>query len=821
MKVHLSIFTCFISLSFLLKSSIAIDTITPNQILRDNGETLVSVGGHFELGFFSPLNSDYRYIGIWFQNIPQRTVFWVANRNNPLSDSSGVLMVTATGNVTILRNQTSGPVWSSNSSATNPVLQLLDTGNLVVKDGASENYLWQSFDHPCDTLIPGMKLGLNIPTGEEWYLSSGKSLQDPSTGDYTYKLDHLGLPQIILRQGTEITYRSGPWDGVRFGGDDKFDENAVFKPIFVDNNEFIYYTFENIDNNTVSRFVVNQSGLIEHLSWNQRRGEWVVIMTLQTARCEQYELCGPNGFCNMNKDPICYCPSAFTPRVPQDWNVLDWSDGCAPRTSWNCSSTTKFRKFTGLKLPDNSEFLQVNTSAGSKMECEQACLRNCSCVAYATYASEVSQCVVWFGSLIDIREYNLEEYGQDLYVRIAASEFESNKNGKPTAVIISTSVASGILLLLLLMLTCYYYTGKRLRNNSPAQEVNNQHEFHPNPEEDDLDLPLFDWLTISSATDDFAFTKKIGEGGFGAVYRGKLPTGQEIAVKRLSKDSGQGLKEFKNEVKFIAKLQHRNLVRLLGCCIYGEERMLVYEYMPNRSLDLYIFDKRRGTSLDWQKRYDIIVGIARGLLYLHRDSRLRIIHRDLKASNILLDGEMNPRISDFGLARTFGGDHSESNTSRIIGTYGYMSPEYAIDGLFSVKSDVFSYGVLVLEIVNGKRNRGFYHPDHDLNLLGHAWKLWNEGRPMELIDPSMDKQVPALEVLRCTHVGLLCVQQRSEDRPTMPSVLLMLDSENPSLPQPKQPGYYTERFPTETDTSSTGKMAHNSNEATISILQGR
>ncbi|XP_022716023.1 G-type lectin S-receptor-like serine/threonine-protein kinase At4g27290 isoform X2 [Durio zibethinus] len=723
MEAHLSILTCFISLSFLLELSVAIDTIAPNQILTDNGETLVSVGGHFELGFFSPWNSNYRYIGIWFKNIPQTTVFWVANKDNPLTDSSGVLMITATGNVTILSNRTSNPLWSSNSSTTsrNPVLQLLDTGNLVVKDVVSENYLWQSFDHPCDTMIPGMKLGSNLQTGYEWHLSSWKSLQDPSTGDYTYKLDHQGLPQLFLRKGTKIVYRSGPWDGVRFTGDRKFDENVVFNPIFVDNNEFSYYSFKNIDNNTVSRLVLNQSGMIEHLSWNQRRGEWVVIMTLQNTRCEEYALCGPNAFCNMNRESICYCPSGFTPRVPQDWNVLDWSGGCVARTSWNCSSATKFRKFTGLKLPDNSEFL-VNTSVRSKLECEHACLRNCSCVAYATYTSEVSRCVVWFGSLLDIREYSNEEYGPDLHVRMAASEIESKKIAKRTVVIISSSVASGILLLLILT-CCYYLTGKRAQNKSPAQEENNLHELHPNSAEEDLDLPLFDRLTVASATNDFAFTNKIGEGGFGAVYRGKLPTGQEIAVKRLSKDSGQGLKEFKNEVIFIAKLQHRNLVRLLGCCIYAEERMLIYEFMPNRSLDLYIFDKTRGTSLDWQKRYYIIIGIARGLLYLHRDSRLRIIHRDLKASNILLDGEMNPRISDFGLARTFGGDHSESNTSRIIGTYGYMSPEYAIDGLFSVKSDVFSFGVLVLEIVSGKRNRGFYHPDHDLNLLGHCFVL--------------------------------------------------------------------------------------------------
>ncbi|CAL9104084.1 unnamed protein product [Musa textilis] len=184
----------------------------------------------------------------------------------------------------------------------------------------------------------------------------------------------------------------------------------------------------------------------------------------------------------------------------------------------------------------------------------------------------------------------------------------------------------------------------------------------------DLDLPLFDLGALADATGNFSIESKLGEGGFGPVYKGKLEDEQEIAVKRLSKTSVQGIDEFKNEVVLIAKLQHRNLVRLLGCCIQGEERMLIYEYMPNGSLDSFLFDEAKGWLLNWPTRYSIIVGIARGLLYLHQDSRLRIIHRDLKASNILLDMHMNPKISDFGMARIFGGDDTEVNTKRVVGT---------------------------------------------------------------------------------------------------------------------------------------------------------
>ncbi|XLS68782.1 hypothetical protein HN51_019805 [Arachis hypogaea] len=241
-----------------------------------------------------------------------------------------------------------------------------------------------------------------------------------------------------------------------------------------------------------------------------------------------------------------------------------------------------------------------------------------------------------------------------------------------------------------------------------------------NDYEEDLQLSLFDMSTISSATNNFSADNILGKGGFGSVYKGVLKDGKEIAVKRLLQNSSQGIQEFKNEVMHIAKLQHRNLVKLLGCCIYAEERLLVYEFMPNKSLDYFIFDEKKSMLLDWTRRFDIINGIARGLLYLHQDSRHRIVHRDLKAANVLLDGEMNPKISDFGLARSFGGNETKANTRHVVGTYGYLSPEYIIDGVYSIKSDVFSFGVLVLEIVSGSRNRGFIHQDHHFNLLGHV-----------------------------------------------------------------------------------------------------
>ncbi|XP_019054570.1 PREDICTED: cysteine-rich receptor-like protein kinase 10 [Nelumbo nucifera] len=345
----------------------------------------------------------------------------------------------------------------------------------------------------------------------------------------------------------------------------------------------------------------------------------------------------------------------------------------------------------------------------------------------------------------------------------------------------------------------------------------------------------FNFSTVAAATNNFSDANKIGEGGFGSVYKGKFPNGQEIAVKRLSKNSGQGAVEFKNEAMLVAKLQHRNLVRLLGFCLEGEEKILIYEYVVNKSLDHFLFDPDEHSRLDWPIRYKIIEGTARGLLYLHEDSRLKIIHRDLKVSNVLLDGDLNPKISDFGMARIFQVDQSEANTNRIVGTYGYMSPEYAMHGQFSVKSDVFSFGVLLLEIVTGKKNSSFFQSDYAEDLLSYVWKHWNEGTALELVDPILGEAYSRDEVMKCIHIGLLCTQDDVADRPTMATVVLMLNSNSVTLAVPSRPAVYasskmfsgvitggeSEGKATESDQSATKSMPWSVNEVSITELQPR
>ncbi|KAI4371677.1 hypothetical protein MLD38_010004 [Melastoma candidum] len=317
------------------------------------------------------------------------------------------------------------------------------------------------------------------------------------------------------------------------------------------------------------------------------------------------------------------------------------------------------------------------------------------------------------------------------------------------------------------------------------------------------ELPIYSFESIVLATNNFDINNKLGQGGFGS---GRLNDGREVAAKRLASSSSQGLVELKNEVILISRLQHRNLVRLIGWCVEREEQILLYEYLPNKSLDTILFEEAK---LNWSQRFTIILGVAKGLLYLHKESSLRIIHRDLKVSNILLDDKMNPKISDFGLAKMFEGTQDLVNTRRIVGTLGYMSPEYAMGGAFSEKSDVYSFGVLVMEIVSGRKNNDICLLEDCVNLLSYAWELWCQGRGLDLVDDQLCKFSTA-EAMRCIQVSLLCVQDQATDRPDMATVVFMLSGES-ELPQPKRLAFAfrsIEVQPKQSSTLSTNSMTN-------------
>ncbi|XP_020200526.3 receptor-like serine/threonine-protein kinase SD1-8 [Aegilops tauschii subsp. strangulata] len=751
----------FLSVLLLTSSAVADSTLTQGTAIGGD-QRLASPGGVFQLGLFSVANNTRWFLGIWLTASPAGVV-WVANRDRPLNaSSSGIVALSGRGDLVLLdaasNNET---IWSSSSSssAAASVAQLRDDGNLVLAD-AADVAVWQSFDHPTNTFLSGSRAGQDLRTGVVWSVSSWRSADDPSPGDFRYVMDTRGSPELHVWRNGSKRYRTGPWNGLRFSGCPDmttFEDLVEFR--FTHTADEVSFVYRDRVGSPVSRLVLNESGAMQRMVWDGAL--WRVFWSGPRDQCDIYGACGPFGVCNAVGAVMCGCIKGFIPSSPAEWRMRNASGGCARSTVLQCGGGDGFYTLRGVKLPETHG---SSVDAGASLaECGRRCSSNCSCTAYA--ASDIrgggTGCIQWFGELMDTR---FVDDGQDLFVRLAMSDLhlETTKTSK-LVVIIAAVITAFALLLLSLGLVIW----RKIRQRS--KQVTNF---------DDMvrgECLTYHLETLRDATDGFCPKNEIGRGGFGIVYKGQMEDGQEVAVKKLSAgNSVQGLKEFKNEVDLIAKLQHRNLVRLLGCCIHCSERILVYEYMSNKSLDTFIFDPRRRADLSWRTRMDIIFGVARGLLYLHQDSRHTMIHRDLKAANVLLDREMVAKISDFGIAKLFSsiGDHQV--TERIVGTYGYMSPEYAMDGMVSFMQDVYSFGVLLLEIISGRRNQ------RSFNLIAHAWGLFEENKSLELLDPAVRDGCSPTELEQattCIQVGLLCVQESPSQRPQMAAIIPMLSQQ--------------------------------------------
>ncbi|CAI9087674.1 OLC1v1021809C1 [Oldenlandia corymbosa var. corymbosa] len=815
------------------------DTITQNQSFKD-GDILVSSGNNFAFGFFSPGNSLNRYVGIWYNKISEQTVVWVANRDKPINGTTGVLSIENSGDLVLRDGRSNILFWStstvsSKSTASSYFVQLMDTANLVLfEDVGNTSFVsWQSFDYPTNTILPHMKHGVNLTSGLQWTPTSWKSGDDPGTGTFEFKMDVSGMPQLIFYKNSEMLWRSGPWNGIQFSGIPEMTTSYIVTVDYVENDDEVSISYVLSDPTVFTRLAVNESGNVQLLTWQEGQQNWKSFWTIpKDDQCDNYGHCGGFSLCNSSNlsEFECQCLPGYEPKVKSEWYLRNGFHGCTSKpgeqTCGNSSSGFGFIKFPSVKVPDTMNAV-ANKSLGLN-ECADLCLKNCSCTAYtsANISSGVG-CITWYGNLLDMKQFSNQ--GQDVYIKATTAELGERSDGKRIITILVPSIAGVLLLVIVIWLALRKRKGQAQKlRKLPSFNIDSVSSYGVTPRKDELDekgdIYVFDLRTIVSATNSFAFANKLGEGGFGSVYKGQLQNGREIAVKRLSRSSGQGIEEFKNETTLIARLQHRNLVKLLGCCIQQEEKMLVYEYLPNKGLDNFIFDKEKGGMLDWRKRFEIIIGIARGIVYLHRDSRLRIIHRDLKASNVLLDANMEPKISDFGMARIFGADQMEAKTHRVVGTYGYMSPEYAMEGLFSEKSDVFSFGVLLVEIISGKKSFRSLS-DNTVSLIGYVWRLWKEGKALDLVDPAMGDSYNPEEVEKCIQIGLLCVQEHAGDRPTMSTVLSMLCNETSiTSASPKEPAFVIERSWNQSHKhpySSSASLGASVDDETITIIQAR
>ncbi|XP_031487599.1 putative serine/threonine-protein kinase receptor isoform X2 [Nymphaea colorata] len=651
------------------------DTISAGHSIAGN-QTITSKGGIFQLGYFFRGSPARYYIGIWYTEVKDEddNVVWVANRDTPLQNNIAELKISEDGSSLVIQTKSGSLIWSTNSTPTpssHPaarVAVLQNNGNLALMDGNSSSAaaVWESFDHPTDTFLPGGRLGRNNVTKQDIAITSWKNKDDPSSGFYSQKINPDGQLELPLYWNNTYAYwTTGVWNGQFFTGIPEMRSiNYLYNSSFVKTNDGSYYTYMLHDSTMLTKTKIHANGQIKQETWQRATQTWSAFWTQPIHQCDIYALCGPFGVCNNQVDQnICECLDGFNPASAQEWESNVWSGGCTRKNGLQCEGDG----FISLSVKSSSNHSDSATISGGAEGCRLACLGNCSCTAYSY---QDGTCSTWKGGLLNlVKETTGGTAVHSALVRVPISPGSSGGGKKHSRSVIIVVTVTSLVILLAAAGSCYFWKSKG--KNAGARKQGHASRLHQEARKENggPDLPFYRLRYIMAATDNFSESNKLGQGGFGPVYRGELQGGQEVAIKRLSRGSKQGLDEFTNEVKLIAKLQHVNLVQLLGCCAEGEERILIYEYMPNKSLDHFLFDPILRKQLDWDKRLEIVTGIARGLQYLHQESRLKVIHRDLKASNILLDSALNPRISDFGLARIFGDEQSHISTNKVAGTW--------------------------------------------------------------------------------------------------------------------------------------------------------
>ncbi|KAK9156055.1 hypothetical protein Sjap_003535 [Stephania japonica] len=747
----------FLTISLKPLPCIAADTLQAGQSLIPN-QTLISKQGNFALGFFNPGKSPNSYVGIWYNrvSVQSRTYVWVANRDNPIKNlPNSELKLLENGNLVLL-DSSKTPVWETDSSdlrkpgSNSTKLVLGDDGNLVLSDGLDPNFtIWQSFDHPTDTWLPGGKIVYNNLTKTAQKLVSWKNSEDPSSGLFSLELKPDTKEYVIMWNRSVKFWSSGPWNGLIFSGVPEMRTSYIYNFSYESNVNESYFTYSVYNKLLTTRFVMDLSGQVKQISWLSATEEWNLFWVQPRQQCEVHSLCGPFGVCSELSLPFCRCMEGFTERSPRDWNLKDSSGGCVKETPLHCGDKRGFRQMSNVRLPKNS----VSMAAASDESCKQACLSNCSCSAY-TYGA--SGCSVWVGDLVNVQQ--LDGGGDGLYVTVAASDVSPSKKGSTSLPLILGIIAGVVVAVGSVLVLIWRCRVKRSVGTSKAVEGS---------------LVAFTYRDLQVATKNFS--ERLGSGAFGSVFKGTLSDSTLIAVKKLEGIT-QGEKQFRTEVSTIGTIQHVNLVRLRGFCSEGSKRLLVYDYMPNRSLDSHLFyiDDSKAV-LDWKTRYNIALGIARGLAYLHEECRDCIIHCDIKPENILLDADFCPKVADFGLAKLVGREFSRVLTT-MRGTRGYLAPEWISGVAITTKADVYSYGMMLFEIISGRRNS-----ERSENLNLGFFPTWAANRVAEgeevlsILDYKLEGYANSEELTRAFRIACWCIQDNELHRPSMGQVVQILE----------------------------------------------
>ncbi|RRT53770.1 hypothetical protein B296_00039658 [Ensete ventricosum] len=736
--------------------------------IDNNGFFLLSNSSGFAFGFTTYNSSDATSFLLSVIHQGSHTIVWTANRDSPVShsdefvfDKDGSAYLQSAGDV----------IWSTNTSGKGATrMELLDSGNLVLLGGgdgsSSESPLWQSFDHPTDTLLSSQ------------IFTKGMSLvSDPSDSGLRY---HLRIDSEDAKLFAEFASPQLYWSMQRdarrivnqVGGE---IHSAVLESNswnFYDQNQsriwqFIVDSAETSEN--VTRMaVLDTSGSITFSILPSSGQTNPSSIKIPEDSCDTPEACHPYYICYPGIR--CQCP-----------NVLSSDSNCNPGDVSSCDPSTSFEL---AKVDDGVGYFAtsfVSPSAKSNLTgCTEACLDNCSCAALF-YDEKSSSCFLFdqIGSFRQIQSNTGSSYA---YIKVISNaDGGKGSNGQGSSGSKTLMIVLIISFMTVAVIAALIYFAVRIHRRKKIPEPSQGSSEEDNFLEGLSGVPVrFSYRELQMATDDFSV--KLGEGGFGSVYLGKLPDGTRVAVKKLE-GIGQGKKEFRSEVSIIGSIHHIHLVRLRGFCAESAHRLLAYEYMAKGSLDRWIFKKnQRDFLLDWDKRYNIALGTAKGLAYLHEDCESKIVHCDIKPENVLLDDNYHAKVSDFGLAKLMTREQSHVFTT-LRGTRGYLAPEWITNYAISERSDVYSYGMVLLEIIGGRKNFDPAETSEKAHFPSYAFKKMEEGKLKEIFDAKLIFNDMDGRIETAVKVALWCIQEDLYLRPSMTKVVQMLEGLQ-DVPQP-------------------------------------
>ncbi|KAK9080160.1 hypothetical protein SSX86_001835 [Deinandra increscens subsp. villosa] len=767
-----------------VSSSQSVLTQGSSLFVENKLDQLVSPNRLYTAGFHQTGRNAY-FFAIWFTQPMldgNHTLVWIANRDEPVNGKRSKFSLEKTGNLVL--TDASRRIWTSETNSNSRLhLQLLDSGNLVLTSINNKSYIWQSFSFPTDTILP------NQPFTKDTTLTSSRSLTNFSSGFYKLYFDNDNVIRLLYNND-EITsvYWPVPWLVASAAGRSTYNNSRSAlldsKGLFVSSDSYTFTTSD-YGQNLRRRLTLDVDGNIRVYTLSQRR--WIVSWQAITMTCTIHGICGPNSLCTYSAESgrTCSCMHGYKAK-----NHSDSSLGCVPTFDF----TKNGENYDFIRLPF-VEFYGFDSNWNPRStfnECMKACLDDSNCKAFQfNFDQGFGSFVCYYKTLLyngfykgtrfntylklpksDVLSYTDQKVVNKSKLECSTSVIEIKRpydkkstNGSLKFMLWFSIILGGIEVLCFLF---FYYITKK-----------------PSPTTTQTYLAIatgfkrFTYDEIVKASR--SFKEEIGRGGGGIVYKGVLPDDRVVAIKRLH-DAFQGEAEFLAEMSTIGRINHRNLIETYGYCVEGKHRILVYEYMENGSLAENLLGANQ---LDWRKRFEIAIGVAKGLAYLHEECLEWVLHCDVKPHNILLDADYNPKVADFGLSKLFHQDSTQDSAfSRIRGTRGYMAPEWVFNLPITSKVDVYSYGMVVLEMIT-RENRLTRDQATDYSeqkrlvswireKVHEASESLKETQIMEVLDPVMEEEFEKIEMKNLLRVALQCVEEDKDARPTMSEVVKML-----------------------------------------------